>query len=570
MANLPKKNEPLLEQVDRLRQERQADQVDQSDYRAELERPTLKASITVASEYQSDTSYARLGRQCSVNVPAGFEVKIKVKYSLDLNVTTASAGAVRVYTFKLVRSDSPSTILDIDKKTVKLDATGSVYDSVILEATDRPPANKVARYEVMVVQDTTGNARIKVENQYWEVTPRKAKVGRNDELSLSEAPPLAPTNPSFSATSSTAGTFSWTASVGADSYKVYRGTSTGVYTEIATGHTSTSYSDSGLAPGTTYYYAVKATNEAGDSPYSSEASGATNNFDGYIYMVTGFSGATLTTNERFNHGTNTWSSLTAYPAARYAAMGFRLFTKAYVVGGDATGGGSNQSTTYAWDHVGGSWSSNIAAMPSAKSQAHGANIGTDKGYAPGGNSGSVTDENPEFSYSGVAWTAKAVVTAGRQAAGASAVGSNNMYVCMGLNSGGTAQNTIYRYSQSGNSWATMTSTSATARYGVGQCTIGSNALYVMGGFASAVYHATNQEYSVSGDSWSNKTDITSGGASASRYQGGLACADSNKAIFAGGNNPTVRNHAQEYSQSGNSWTDRSTITARYGLAAVGY
>jgi endoglucanase len=66
----------------------------------------------------------------------------------------------------------------------------------------------------------------------------------------------------------------WTASSGAASYNVYRGTTAGgeATTPIATGITSTSYTSTGLTNGTTYYYKVAAVNSAGTSPLSSEVS----------------------------------------------------------------------------------------------------------------------------------------------------------------------------------------------------------------------------------------------------------------------------------------------------------
>ena len=77
---------------------------------------------------------------------------------------------------------------------------------------------------------------------------------------------------------------SWTASSGAVSYNVYRGTAAGAEgaSPIATGITKTTYTNTGLTNGTTYYYKVAAVNGAGVGPLSSEASakpassGATN------------------------------------------------------------------------------------------------------------------------------------------------------------------------------------------------------------------------------------------------------------------------------------------------------
>jgi aryl-phospho-beta-D-glucosidase BglC (GH1 family)/fibronectin type 3 domain-containing protein len=66
---------------------------------------------------------------------------------------------------------------------------------------------------------------------------------------------------------------SWNGSAGATSYNVKRSTTSGSgYTNIASGVTATSYLDTGLANGTTYYYVVAATNNFGVSADSAEAS----------------------------------------------------------------------------------------------------------------------------------------------------------------------------------------------------------------------------------------------------------------------------------------------------------
>jgi len=64
----------------------------------------------------------------------------------------------------------------------------------------------------------------------------------------------------------------WSASSGATSYHVKRSTTTGgPYTQVGA-PTSTSYTDTGLIDGTTYYYVVSAVNSAGESSNSSEVS----------------------------------------------------------------------------------------------------------------------------------------------------------------------------------------------------------------------------------------------------------------------------------------------------------
>jgi fibronectin type 3 domain-containing protein len=91
-------------------------------------------------------------------------------------------------------------------------------------------------------------------------------------MSPANQPPVTPT--SLVATASNAVvSLSWNGSAGADSYLVKRSTISGSgYVTIASGVTATSYLDSGLINGTTYYYVVSATNVYGASPDSAEAS----------------------------------------------------------------------------------------------------------------------------------------------------------------------------------------------------------------------------------------------------------------------------------------------------------
>jgi hypothetical protein len=87
--------------------------------------------------------------------------------------------------------------------------------------------------------------------------------------------PAAPTGLAVTGVTSSSVSLSWNASPGASSYSVYRGS-----TRVGSGVTSTSYTDPGLSPSTTYGYSVTAVNSAGESSHSSTVSATTSG--GYV------------------------------------------------------------------------------------------------------------------------------------------------------------------------------------------------------------------------------------------------------------------------------------------------
>ncbi len=114
----------------------------------------------------------------------------------------------------------------------------------------------------------TGTNTIKLDNPSgWAPDIDKIVLSGGSGVTV----PSAPTGLTATAGNATV-TLSWTASSGATSYNVLRSTTSGSgYTSVGTS-TSTSYSNTGLTNGTTYYYVVTATNSAGTSGNSSQAS----------------------------------------------------------------------------------------------------------------------------------------------------------------------------------------------------------------------------------------------------------------------------------------------------------
>ena len=89
----------------------------------------------------------------------------------------------------------------------------------------------------------------------------------------SSAAPIAPVVKIGNSASSGKPQLTWRAVYGATSYRIYRSTSRGSGYSLLGTTTATSYTNAGAKAGTTYYYRVKACNDAGLSPYSNVVSG---------------------------------------------------------------------------------------------------------------------------------------------------------------------------------------------------------------------------------------------------------------------------------------------------------
>jgi len=122
----------------------------------------------------------------------------------------------------------------------------------------------------------------------------QASAETSSGVSCDSVPPTGPTGLAATASSSTAISLSWTAAPAnppctITSYNVYRSTTNGFTpspsTLDATGVTGTTYTDTGLAASTTYYYLVEALDSYGASAASNQASAATQSGGGTCSAV---------------------------------------------------------------------------------------------------------------------------------------------------------------------------------------------------------------------------------------------------------------------------------------------
>jgi hypothetical protein len=111
---------------------------------------------------------------------------------------------------------------------------------------------------------------------YYYVVSAGNEGGEGPDSSEMSATPQAPTVPAApTGLTATAGqrkaTLTWTAVLGATSYRVKRSTTSGgPYTVVASKVTTTTFTNSGLTSGVTYYYVVSALNKVGEGANSAQ------------------------------------------------------------------------------------------------------------------------------------------------------------------------------------------------------------------------------------------------------------------------------------------------------------
>ena len=129
----------------------------------------------------------------------------------------------------------------------------------------------------------------------------------------------------------------WSAATGATTYNLYRSTTAGGEgtTPVVTGISGTSYTNTGLTNGTTYFYKVAAVNSIGTSGQSNEASAkpaaaVAGSLSGTLTSVTTAQAFNLTT-----QGTTDWAAFGYNSAFNHSSAGGSKISNCSVYGGGA-------------------------------------------------------------------------------------------------------------------------------------------------------------------------------------------------------------------------------------------
>ena len=219
---------------------------------------------------------------------------------------------------------------------------------------------------------------------------------------------------------------------------------------------------------------------AGSAAARSEAAYGETTHGGFLYVIGGVSSGTAVPDvQRYDPVTDTWTALASMPTARAGAAAAALDNSIFVIGGrlsaDPCSGGPYVSTVERYDIDTDTWTT-VAHLPSARSDlaavAHGGKI-----YVFGGCAGAVTDEVDMYDPQTNTWTTGLTPMPTPRASLAAGHSGQSVYLIGGWNGATLDVNEVYNIS--GNSWSTN-APMPTARLKAGTHSHGGR-IYVVGG-----------------------------------------------------------------------------------------
>jgi|GEM_PF-1136613 fibronectin type 3 domain-containing protein/putative cell wall-binding protein len=233
-----------------------------------------RASSYYGSYYQiakvSSTSYINSG--LSPNTTYYYKIKA-------MNGTGSSAfSPVASTTTALSIPSAPANLTATPKSSSQITLSWSAVSGAASYSIYRS-SSASGSYSLLTTITATSytNSSLTANTTYYYKVLATNSVGSSSYSAIASATtlassvPTAPANLTAAALSSSQISLSWSAVSGDPTYSVYRSHSaSGTYTRITT-LSSTSYTNTGLDAGTTYYYKVLASNSVGDGPYSSTA-----------------------------------------------------------------------------------------------------------------------------------------------------------------------------------------------------------------------------------------------------------------------------------------------------------
>ncbi|MBI2061973.1 MAG: hypothetical protein HYT87_19710 [Nitrospirae bacterium] len=318
-------------------------------------------------------------------------------------------------------------------------------------------------------------------------------------------------------------------------YKICQTTTAGGCSAFATTYTTsagaTSYATAPLTKNTTYYFVVRAQDEAGNTESN-------------------------TVEKADVAGGNVWVSKTAMTTARYDLAAVAVNGKIYAIGGCIAC--TPVATNEEYDPVANTWATKTA-MTTARSAIAAAAV-NGKIYAIGGCNNApcspVVATNEEYDPVANTWATKTAMTTARQASAAAAV-NGRIYVIGGYNAGSLATNE--EYDPVANTWATKTAMTTARR--THKAVAVNGRIYVIGGAVGPL--ATNEEYDPVANTWAAKTAMTT-----ARQELSAAAVNGRIYVIGGSNGTTYVATNEEYDPVANTWAAKTAMTTARRMPAA--
>lgn len=204
--------------------------------------------------------------------------------------STELAAYVQTYTGYTGSLDPNFTFVSSGSLTLAFGTNGSLtYNSAAQTVSSICYESAVP--QLVVHYGASGHVDLKTDGSFSGVGPDGTTIIRSNGIAAGTAP-AAPTGVTATTASATQIDLSWSAVNGAQGYRIYRSTTSGqavtAMTDVLGGAVTvaTSYNDSGLTAGTTYYYKFVAANSSGDSAASTEVSATTSAAGGGVTGLT--------------------------------------------------------------------------------------------------------------------------------------------------------------------------------------------------------------------------------------------------------------------------------------------
>jgi len=265
---------------------------------------TVSSTASIIVSWSSVTSAISYRVYCSIASSDNYEL-VSTQSTTSYTHSSLTAGTTYYYKVAAVNSGGEGSKSDVvfattpplapTDVTAKANSASSItidWSSVTSAVSYNiyRGATYSGTYELVGTSATASyeNIGLTANTAYYYKVAAVNSGGESPQSSYVTATTLlaAPTGVTAVANSTSSITISWSSVAGATGYRVYRsGTSDGTYTEVGSS-SSTSYTNTGLTAGTTFYYKVAAYNSGGEGSKSNMVSVATYvSIGGQIYKT---------------------------------------------------------------------------------------------------------------------------------------------------------------------------------------------------------------------------------------------------------------------------------------------